>query len=76
MSTADVNNQTEYRYNADGRLLELVPFTEKILDQVTRWEYGMTLAESGVASNDLVREKVYADDVSGSGHSRPGRDFR
>ena len=61
---------TEYRYNGDGRLTQLIAHnaeTSESGEQVTTWEYGTTLAESGMASFDLVKAKVYPDDVSGSG---------
>ena len=41
-------------------------------DQVTRWHYGTTLAESGVASNSLLRAKVYPEsDDAGPGLNGP-----
>jgi len=56
-----MNKTTEYRYNADGKLVELVVKNEATGDEVTRWVYGATLVDSGVASNELLRAKVYPD---------------
>src|SRR6266446_3673295 len=58
---SSVNKATEYRYNADGELVELVVRNEATGTQVTKWVYGTTLAESGVASNELLRAKFYPD---------------
>ena len=55
----DRNRITQYVYNADGRLSRLIAWNAVTGDQETAWEYGTTLAESGVASNGLVRAKVY-----------------
>ena len=59
--SADANRVTEYRYNAEGKLKELIVRDSETGDQVTRWHYGTTLAESGVASNSLLRAKVYPE---------------
>ncbi len=44
MPAANKNRRTEYRYNADGRLVEMTAINATTGDQVTRWEYGTTLA--------------------------------
>jgi hypothetical protein len=36
------------------------------LDQVTEWVYGTTLSDSDLASNQLVRQKIYPDSVNSS----------
>lgn len=58
---ASVNKITQFRYNADGKLVELVVQNETTGTQTTKWLYGTTKAESGVASNELVRAKIYPD---------------
>jgi hypothetical protein len=52
---------TEYRYNPDGKLEELIVRNEATGDEVTRWEYGVTKEMNGIASNELLRAKVYPD---------------
>jgi RHS repeat-associated protein len=59
--TASVNKTTTFRYNLDGKLVELVVDNGAGGMQVTRWEYGVRKGESGVASNELLRAKVYPD---------------
>ena len=56
---------TEYRYNADGKLVQLTLRNEATGDEVTRWEYGVTKAEGGIASNELLRAKIYPDSDDG-----------
>lgn len=60
MST-DINRTTEFVYNADGNLTALIARNAQTGDQVTRWHYGTTLADSGVASNSLLRAKMDPD---------------
>src|SRR5882724_822451 len=70
--SADANRVTEYRYNVEGRLDELIVRNSESGDQVTRWHYGTTLAESGVATNSLLRAKVYPEsDDAGPGDDGP-----
>src|SRR3954467_1966029 len=57
----DQNRTTEYSYTLDGQLETLTARNTETGDQVTRWFYGTTLAESGVASNALLRAKVYPE---------------
>ncbi len=40
------NKVTEYAYNLDGKLVTLTARNAETGDQVTRWEYGTTLAGS------------------------------
>ena len=56
---------TEYRYNADGKLVELTLRNEATGDEVTRWEYGVTKADGEIASNELLRAKIYPDSDDG-----------
>lgn len=70
---ADQNRETTYTY-ADGRLQTLVAKNSTTGDQITRYVYGTTLADSDVASNDLLRAVIFADStdpdnpLSGSDH--------
>jgi RHS repeat-associated protein len=60
------NVVTELRYGPGGQLLELIARNPATGDQVTRYEYGVTLAESGIASNDLLRAEIYPDSTGSS----------
>ena len=60
-NTPDQNNTIAYSYNADGQLLTLTAVNPDTDDQVTRYVYGTTLAESGVARADLLRAEIYPD---------------
>lgn len=62
----DQNRLTNYAYNADGRLATLTAINSVTGDQVTTWQYGTTLADSDVASNDLLSAKQLPDNSSGS----------
>ncbi len=53
--------ETQYAYNADGRLQILTAKNSVTGDQLTQYFYGTTLAESAVASNDLLRAVIYPD---------------
>jgi YD repeat-containing protein len=55
------NVVTEMRYGPGGQLVELTAKNPVTGDQVTRYEYGTTLEESGIASNDLLRAEIYPD---------------
>ncbi|MES2659494.1 MAG: RHS repeat-associated core domain-containing protein [Verrucomicrobiota bacterium] len=55
------NRTTQYAYNADGVLETLTMQNSATGAQVTRWEYGSTLTESGVASSVLLRAKIFPD---------------
>jgi RHS repeat-associated protein len=66
------NRTTEYEYTLEGQLAVLIARNEETGDQVTRWHYGTTLAESGVASNSLLRAKIYPEsDDEGPGLNGP-----
>lgn len=60
-SDTGANRTTEYHYTPDSLLEKLVLRNISTGDQVTRWEYGTTLENSGVARNDLVRRKVFPE---------------
>jgi RHS repeat-associated protein len=55
------NVVTEYRYGPGGQLVEVIAKNPVTGDQVTRYEYGTTLKESGIASNNLLRAEIYPD---------------
>ena len=64
----DQNRTTDYTYTPDGQIATLAARNATTGDQVTRWFYGTTLNDSGVASNLLLRAKVYPDsDDTGPG---------
>jgi RHS repeat-associated protein len=60
-SGPDINKTTEFGYNPDGKLVTLTARNSVTGDQVTRWVYGTTLDDSGVASFELLRAKIYPD---------------
>lgn len=61
------NRTTEYIYAPDGGLSRLIVKNVVTGDQVTRWEYGTTLAGNGVARSDLLNAKMYPGDVAPDG---------
>ncbi len=61
------NRTTEYVYAPDGGLSRLIVKNIMTGDQVTRWDYGTTLEDSGVARTDLLRSKMYPGDVAPDG---------
>jgi RHS repeat-associated protein len=61
-----VNVVTQFRYGPGGRLEALIARNPETGDQVTRYEYGVTLADSDIASNDLLRAEVYPDSANSS----------
>jgi len=52
---------TQYAYNADGRLATLTAKNSVTGDQLTKYFYGSTLTETAVASNELLRAVIYPD---------------
>jgi YD repeat-containing protein len=60
------NVVTEMRYGPGGQLVELIAKNPVTGDQVTRYEYGVTLADSALASNDLLRAEIYPDAADSS----------
>jgi RHS repeat-associated protein len=61
------NRTTEYVYAPDGGLSRLIVKNIVTGDQVTRWDFGTTLEDSGVARTDLLRSKMYPGDVAADG---------
>jgi RHS repeat-associated protein len=60
-NNSTMTRATQYRYNVDGLLKELVCRNGES-EQVTRWVYGVEKAgANGIARADLVREKIYPD---------------
>ncbi|MEX2119699.1 MAG: hypothetical protein WD847_08900 [Pirellulales bacterium] len=58
---ADEDRTTVTAYNADGQVKTLTAKNPTTGDQVTKYVYGSTLAESGVASSQLLRAVIYPD---------------
>lgn len=52
---------TEFAWHASGQLSKLTLINAETGDQVTRWFFGTTLADSGIASNHLLRTKIYPE---------------
>ena len=59
-SDTGANRTTEYSYTVGGQLECLTLKNAVTGDQVTRWTYGTTLADSEIARNDLLRSKVHS----------------
>jgi RHS repeat-associated protein len=59
----DQNRETDYTYNADGKVASLTAKNGTTGDQVTQYVYGTTLSDSDVASNELLRTVIYPDDT-------------
>ncbi|SKA77159.1 RHS repeat-associated core domain-containing protein [Prosthecobacter debontii] len=49
---------SQYQYAPDGGMARLIVYNEATGDQVTTWDYGTTLATSGVARSDLQVSKT------------------
>ena len=62
---------TEMAYNLDGNLSLFVLKNSVTGDQVYRWNYGTTLADSGIASTLLLREHVMPDSAQALDPSAP-----
>jgi RHS repeat-associated protein len=58
---SEQNVTTEMRYGLGGQLAELIAKNQATGDQITRYEYGVTLVDSAIASNDLLRAEIYPD---------------
>lgn len=56
-----LNRETTFSYNLDGRLRYLTAKNAVTGDQITKFVYGTTLTNSDIASNDLLRGKIYPD---------------
>jgi len=57
---SEENVTSEMQYRA-GQLVALVAKNQATGDQVTRYEYGVTLGESSLASNNLLRAEIFSD---------------
>jgi RHS repeat-associated protein len=57
----DQNVMVVTTYNADNLVLTLTAKNPVTGDQTTRYEYGTTLADSGIARNDLRVAEIYPD---------------
>ncbi len=60
-TTPALNRETTFTYNLDGRLRYLTAKNTVTGDQITKFVYGTTLTNSDIASNDLLRGKIYPD---------------
>jgi len=60
-SGAHLNRTTLFSYTLDGKLQYLTAKNAVTGDQTTKFVYGTTLADSGVARSDLLRGKIYPD---------------
>jgi YD repeat-containing protein len=63
----DTDKTTLFTYAPDGGIATLTLKNSVTGDQVTRWEYGTTLFESGVATSHLLSLKIYPDDDDAGG---------
>ncbi|MBL9176975.1 MAG: hypothetical protein JNM65_02865 [Verrucomicrobiaceae bacterium] len=61
------NRTTEFVYAPDGGLSRLIVKNIVTGDQVTCWDFGTTLEDSGVARTDLLRAKMYPGDMAPDG---------
>jgi len=52
---------TEFVWHSSGQLSKLILVNAETGNQVTRWLFGTTLADSAIASNGLVRTKIYPE---------------
>jgi RHS repeat-associated protein len=52
---------TEFAWHPSGQLSKLILVNAETGNQVTRWFFGTTLADSAIASNHLVRTKIYPE---------------
>lgn len=52
---------TEFLWHASGQLSKLTLINAETGNQITRWFFGTTLADSAVASNNLLRTKIYPE---------------
>ncbi len=57
----DVNVTVRTAYNADGNLSSITAVNSITGDQTTRYVYGTTISDSGIASGLLKRAEIYPD---------------
>jgi len=58
---ADRDRTTEWAYTADGQVATMTARNPNTGSQVTRYVYGTTTTESGVARSDMLRAVIYPD---------------
>jgi hypothetical protein len=58
---ADRDRTTEWTYTADGQIATMTARNPNTGSQVTKYVYGTTTTESGVARSDLLRAVIYPD---------------
>jgi YD repeat-containing protein len=58
---SEQNVTTEMRYGSGSQLLQLIAKNSDTGDQITQYVYGVTLDDSEIASNDLLRAEIYPD---------------
>ncbi|WP_145349512.1 RHS repeat domain-containing protein [Roseimaritima multifibrata] len=57
----DQNQTTQFAYTPDGLLKTLIAVNASTGNQVTQYTYGTTLADSQIASSQLLRAEIYPD---------------
>ncbi len=62
----DTNRTANYTYTLSNQVTSMTAINARTGDQTTTYSYGTTLADSGVARNDLLRQTAYPD-TSGMG---------
>ena len=60
-SPHDFPRTTEFVWHASGQLERLILHNPDTGEQVTRWVFGTTLENSAIASNRLLRAKIYPE---------------
>jgi RHS repeat-associated protein len=60
---------TNYTYTLDNLIATMTAVNPTTGDQTTTWIYGTTLADSGVARNDLLVSTIYPDSTGGAAWS-------
>ncbi|MBN8628150.1 MAG: RHS repeat-associated core domain-containing protein, partial [Planctomycetes bacterium] len=62
----DADVTVRFAYNGDGNVVALTAVNPTTGDQTTRYVYGVTLADSAIASNALLAAVIYPDSVGGA----------
>jgi len=60
-STPSTPRVTEFGLHPSGQMNKLTLVNAETGNQVTRWFFGTTLADSAIASNNLMRTKIYPE---------------
>jgi RHS repeat-associated protein len=66
ISSGHANRETDYTYNADGKVVTLKTVNSTTGNQITTYYYGTTLSTSDLASNDLLAAISYPDSTGTS----------